>query len=85
MTDVTSAEPRVLRILSGILEVPADELRARPTLAAHQWDSLNSLEVLCQLESQFAIRLDLRAFGASRTIGDLVALVSSTAAKAPAA
>lgn len=85
MTDAAFTEPRVLRILSDILEVPADELSAKRTLAAHPWDSLSSLEVLYELESQFGIRLDLRAFNASRTVGDLVALVSSAAGKASAA
>ncbi len=85
MTDTVPAETQVIRILGEILEVSADELRAQPTLAVHQWDSLSSLEALCQLESQFAIRLDLRVFSASRTVGDLVALISATAPRAPAA
>ncbi len=76
MNDSDSAETRVLVILSDILQVPADELRAEPTLASHQWDSLTSLEALSQLERQFAVRLDLRDFNASRTVDDLVALIA---------
>jgi acyl carrier protein len=85
MTDSASAQARVLRLLSDILEVPTDALRAQPRLAAHQWDSLNSLEALAQLESHFGTRLDLRAFTMSQTVGDLVALVCRTAPDASVA
>lgn len=79
MIDTTSAEPDVLRVLSEILEVPGEELRARPELAAHQWDSMTSLEALCCLERQFSVRLDLQVFNRSRTVWDMVALISASA------
>jgi len=69
-TDTTVAE-----ILAGVLEEPAEALQAQPVLAAHDWDSLTSLEALVQLESRFGVRLNLQAFHAARTVGDLVALV----------
>lgn len=79
MTDMASPEPQVLDILSGVLDVPVEELRTRPALAAHHWDSLSSLEALGQLEQRFGIRLDLRDFGAVRTVDEMVALVAAPA------
>lgn len=74
-----SVADTVLGILSGALDVTADELRERPTLAAHEWDSISSLDALSQLESQLGVTLDLRAFHAARTVDDVVALVQPQA------
>jgi acyl carrier protein len=73
-----------LDILSAVLEVSVDELRTEPVISAHGWDSLSSLDALCQLEQRFDIRLDLRSFHATRTVEDLTELVASTSAKSRA-
>jgi acyl carrier protein len=73
-------ETIILEILSDVLEEPVDVLRAQPILAVYEWDSITSLLTLSQLESQFGVTLDLRAYHATRTVGDLVDLIAHSAA-----
>jgi acyl carrier protein len=77
MTDTTTEET-IVAILSDALAVPAPDLRARPVLGAHGWDSVTSLEALVLIEKQLAVRLDLRQYHATRDIDGLVALVDAT-------
>ena len=72
---VEAVEEAVLDILSEALEESVDDLRANRVLATHEWDSITSLLSLAQLESQFGVTLDLRAYHAARTVDDLVKLV----------
>jgi acyl carrier protein len=76
MTTSTSVEQTVLDVLSQILDTTADELRAQPALASHDWDSFSSLEALAQLESALGVRFDLRAFNAAVTVHDVIALAA---------
>jgi acyl carrier protein len=76
MTTSTSVEQTVLDVLSQILDTTADELRAQPTLASHDWDSFSSLEALAQLESALGVRFDLRAFNSAVTVDDVIALAA---------
>jgi acyl carrier protein len=80
MTDMDGTASVVLNTLSEVLNEPVDDLRAQPVLAAHEWDSLASLEALAQLESRLAVTLDLRAYHAARTVDDLIDLVAAAAA-----
>jgi acyl carrier protein len=80
MTDIDDTATVVLNTLCDVLKEPVDDLRARPVLAVHDWDSLASLEVLSQLESRLAVTLDLRAYHAARTVTDLIDLVATAAA-----
>jgi acyl carrier protein len=73
----TAVEPTVLETLSQVLNVSVDELKAEPTLAAHDWDSFSSLETLAQLEGKLGLRFDLREFNSAHTVDDLVSLVAS--------
>ena len=77
MTASPALDTTVLEILALVLDEPAHALTTQPVLAAHDWDSLASLEALAQLESRFAINLDLRSFHAARTVDDMVGLVES--------
>jgi len=76
MRTTPAIETAVLRIAAEVLNEPAAAFHAQPVLAAHNWDSLVSLEAFAQLEGDFGVRLDLRAFHACRTVGDLAALVA---------
>ncbi|MFC0548177.1 acyl carrier protein [Kutzneria chonburiensis] len=76
MTTSTSVEQTVLDVLSQILDTTADELRAQPALASHDWDSFSSLEALAQLESALGVRFDLRTFNAAVTVHDVIALAA---------
>lgn len=69
----------VLETLSEVLNESAGDLRAQPVLAAHEWDSVASLEVLSLLESRLAITLDLRTYHGARTVDDLIDLVAAAA------
>jgi acyl carrier protein len=82
MDDTTSTHEQVLDILSGVLDISVDDLLAQPVLAAHEWDSISSLEAFAALERHFGIELDLRAFHAARTTADLVQLVHPDHAEA---
>jgi acyl carrier protein len=77
MTASPALDTTVLEILADVLDEPADALTAHPVLAAHEWDSLASLEALAQIESRFGISLDLRSFHAARTVDDMVGLVEA--------
>jgi acyl carrier protein len=74
----------VLTVLSDVLKESPGDLRAQPVLAAHEWDSVASLEALSQLESRFAVTLDLRAYHAARTLEDLIDLVATAASNTTA-
>lgn len=77
-------EEIVLDVLSDVLDEPVAALIAEPILAVHDWDSVASLEVLAQLESQLGITLDLRSFHAARDVNDLVELARSAPRTEPA-
>ena len=82
MDDGATTKDSVLGVLSGVLDISVDDLLTQPVLAAHEWDSISSLEAFAALERQFGIEIDLRAFHASRTVDDLVRLVDPTPAQA---
>jgi acyl carrier protein len=75
MSTETTTTDEVLAIIAGVLEIGDERVRQQPTLAAHDWNSLTSLEALAQVENHFGITLNLSAFHAARTLDDLVALV----------
>jgi acyl carrier protein len=75
MTDTELVDSTVLGVLGEVLKESPGDLRAQPVLAAHDWDSLASLEVFSQLESRLGVTLDLRAYHGARTIEDLIELV----------
>lgn len=85
MSDPVSIEPTVLAVLADVLGEPAADLRAQPVLAAHDWDSVASLEVLAQLESRLGVVLDLRSYHRVRTLDDLVRLVETVVTATPTA
>lgn len=66
----------VLGVVGDVLGCGPQELRDRPVLATHDWDSIGSLEALAQLESSFQVRLELRDFHAARTTDDIAALIA---------
>lgn len=78
-------EAGVLQVLGEVLKQTPDDLRAQPVLAVHDWDSMASLEALSQLESRFAVTLDLRTYHAARTVEDLTGLVVAAGAGEPTA
>lgn len=73
--DSASVEATVLDVVAEVLNEPVAAIREVPTLAAHAWDSIASLEVLAQLESILDVTLDLRVFNSVRTVGELVDVV----------
>jgi acyl carrier protein len=80
MRDRGAIEAIVLDTLGEVLDESVRDLRAQPVLAAHDWDSIASLEALAQLESRLGVTLDLRAYHGARTVDDLIDLVAATAA-----
>lgn len=83
-SNLVPLEQTVLEVLSDALDEPVAALVAEPILAVHDWDSVASLEVLAQLESQLGITLDLRSFHAAREVNDLVELARSALRAEPA-
>ncbi|MGA5134111.1 acyl carrier protein [Streptomyces olivoreticuli] len=67
----------VLDVVSDVLGQHPETLRNQPVLAAHDWDSITSLEALAQLESGFGVRLELRDFHAAHTVDDMTALITA--------
>jgi acyl carrier protein len=77
----SSVADGVLAILAEVLQEPVISFVDHPQLGAHEcWDSMGSLEVLCQLEGQFGVRLDLRGYHAVRTVYELVTLIEDVKA-----
>lgn len=85
MSEPTEVQQTVEAILSDVLRVPVEDLRQQPVLAAYQWDSLNMLEALAQLESSLGVSLDLRFYQQARTVEDLLSLIAEASAGTPAA
>lgn len=69
-------EQELIAILCSVLDAEPDEFDSGTRIAGHaNWDSMGSLEVMVQIENAFAVRLDLRAYHAVRTVAELVTLV----------
>jgi acyl carrier protein len=85
MKDDVPIEAIVVEALGDVLHEPEADLRARPILATHEWDSLAQLEVLAQVENRTGATLDLRAYHEVRTVADLVDLVTAAVATRSAA
>ncbi|MFD5339457.1 acyl carrier protein [Streptomyces hawaiiensis] len=66
----------VVAVIGEVLACNPQDLRDQPVLAAHDWDSITSLEALAQLESGFKVRLELRDFHAARTTDEMTALIA---------
>ncbi|KUO18777.1 acyl carrier protein [Streptomyces dysideae] len=66
----------VLTVIGDVLGCSPQDLREQPVLAAHDWDSITSLEALAQLESGFGVKLQLRDFHAARTADEMAALIA---------
>ncbi len=81
MNDRAETETAVLDTLADVLAESTGDLRAQPVLAAHEWDSQASLEVLSQLERRLDITLDLRIYHGARTVEDLIDIVVAAGAK----
>lgn len=84
MTDLVAIDATVLDAVGEVLNEPVEALRAQPVLAAHDWDSISSLEALALLESRLGVTLDLRAYHGARTVDDLVDLVAAVVSTAAA-
>jgi acyl carrier protein len=70
-------EAEIVEILCSILDAEPEEFTSDTRVVAHEkWDSLNSLETMVAIETAFRVRLDLREYHATRTVGDLVRLVA---------
>lgn len=69
-------EAIVLDILAETLDESVDTLRRQRVLAEYEWDSITMLLTLAQLESRFGITVDLRSYHATRTVDDIIDLVS---------
>jgi acyl carrier protein len=86
-TDTGAAGPMVeaivLEILADALDESVDNLRRQRVLAAYEWDSITTLLTLAQLESRFGITVDLRSYHATRTVDDLIHLVSGDPSMSP--
>ncbi|MEV3967185.1 acyl carrier protein [Streptomyces sp. NPDC050698] len=66
-----------METLCSILDAEPEDFTTGTRVVAHEkWDSLNSLETMVAIESAFRVRLDLRDYHATRTVGDLVELVA---------
>jgi acyl carrier protein len=66
----------VVAVIGDVLGCSPQDLRDQPLLAAHDWDSITSLEALAQLESGFKVKLELRDFHAARTADEMTALIA---------
>lgn len=66
----------VTAVIGDVLGCGPQELTDQPVLAAHDWDSITSLEALAQLESRFRVKLELRDFHAARTVDAVSALIA---------
>jgi acyl carrier protein len=71
-----SVEAIVLDILAETLDESVDDLCRQRVLAEYDWDSITMLLTLAQLESRFGITVDLRSYHATRTVDDIIDLVS---------
>ncbi|MET7801961.1 acyl carrier protein [Streptomyces decoyicus] len=71
------AERAIISVLCSVPDAEPGDFSQDTRVVAHsQWDSLNSLETMVAIEGALGVRLDLRAYHACRTVGDLVSLVT---------
>lgn len=77
MSEITEVRTKVLEILSEVLGRTEGQLREQPQLAAHEWDSLTSLQTFVQVEKRLDVTLDLRTFNTVRSVDDIVHLVAA--------
>lgn len=68
---------RIAALIGRVVTVEADELTESTRFDAIEgWSSVAALALMVELEEQWPLALDLRAFMAVQTVGELVELVA---------
>ncbi len=82
MIDVQSPiGQRVLSVIASLFSIPVSDLNAETTASdVDGWDSLRHAELIMLLGEEFDIDVPLDKVMKAETVGDLVAIMDSTAA-----
>jgi acyl carrier protein len=73
-----SISDRVISVLSGLLEVPVDQIsEATSTIEDLQIDSLDAVSLQMEIEDAFNITIHDNSFDEVKTVGDIVRIVES--------
>ncbi len=70
---------RLLQVMPGL----AGQLRPNATLMECGGDSIDLVELLCAIESDYGVRLTVDEVGALKTVGELMALINARATRRP--
>jgi len=73
-----SVQERVRKIVAEKLGLPEQELAADLNLRELDWDSLDLLELVVDLEEEFDISVNDERFNSCATVGDLAEMISSS-------
>ncbi len=67
--------------IAEILEVEADEISLTTAFRTEVegWDSMRGFSILCMIEDEFNVRMEVPEFLECETVGDLVAAVQARA------
>ncbi|PWK14999.1 acyl carrier protein [Tumebacillus permanentifrigoris] len=69
---------KVIEIIADVLD--ADPAELSPTMGPHnleEWDSVNALRILTNIEAELKVRLSLEQFASVTTIGALTELIQN--------
>lgn len=68
--------PKLIEIAADVLELDPAELSASSgPESVQEWDSVNSLRILIQIERRLGVRVPLEAYSQVRTLHDLERLL----------
>lgn len=80
MTSLDSATSVVRSAIAEVLSVPSDQVQPGATIADHQIDSLEWVEISVIIEEKLGIQLDPSDFAGAQTVADMAGVLHAALA-----
>ncbi|MBG0828425.1 acyl carrier protein [Planomonospora sp. ID67723] len=80
MTSLDSATSVVRLAIAEVLSVPSDQVKPSATIADHQIDSLEWVEIAVIIEEKLGIQLEPADFAGARTVADMAGILHTALA-----
>ncbi|GIH74877.1 acyl carrier protein [Planobispora longispora] len=80
MTSLDSATSVVRSAIAEVLSVPSDQVKPSATIADHQLDSLEWVEIAVIIEERLGIQLEPSDFAGAKTVADVAGILHAALA-----
>lgn len=75
MTSLDSATSVVQSAIAEVLSVPSDQVKPNATIADHQIDSLEWVEIAVIIEEKLGVQLEPGDFAGAQTVADMAGVL----------